>query len=175
MVVDTMMSETAKLADIVLPGTTYLERYDLNTHWVTWPCLGLRQPVVKPIFGQLAEYEVVAALGRRLQLKDHEGHEFFLRGPLSGQPIESLTGWYEDYLSNEVKHGAPKMTLEELKKLPGAVWFDKAGTKYEKFKSELKEDKLKTAWFDGDPKAEGTGVYDKDKSKGGKRIGTVLG
>ena len=46
-VVDTMMSETAKLADYVLPGTTYLERYDLNTHWVTWPVLGLRQPVVK--------------------------------------------------------------------------------------------------------------------------------
>ena len=26
-VIDTMMSETAKLADYVLPGTTYLERY----------------------------------------------------------------------------------------------------------------------------------------------------
>ncbi|HSF04415.1 MAG TPA: molybdopterin-dependent oxidoreductase, partial [Methylomirabilota bacterium] len=72
-VVDTMMSETARLADYVLPGTTYLERYDLNSHWVTWPVLGLRQPVVKPIFGQPAEYETVAALGRRLGLKDKEG------------------------------------------------------------------------------------------------------
>jgi anaerobic selenocysteine-containing dehydrogenase len=41
-VVDTMMSETAWLADYVIPGTTYLERYDLNSHWVTWPALGLR-------------------------------------------------------------------------------------------------------------------------------------
>jgi hypothetical protein len=40
-VIDTMLSETAMLADYVLPGTTYLERYDLNSHWVTWPVLGL--------------------------------------------------------------------------------------------------------------------------------------
>ncbi len=174
-VVDTMMSETAKMADYVLPGTTYLERYDLNTHWVTWPCMALRQPVVKPIFGQLAESEVVAALGRRLKLKDDHGKNFFETGPLSGKSIDNLTEWYEDYLSNEVKNGAPKMTLAELKKLPGAVWFDKKGTKYEKFKDALPEDKLKTAWFDGDPKAEGTGIYDKPKDKGGKRIGTVIG
>ena len=75
-VVDTMMSETAKLADYVLPGTTYLERYDLNTHWVTWPVLGLRQPVVRPIFGQPTEYEFVSALGRRLQLTDAHGVDF---------------------------------------------------------------------------------------------------
>lgn len=175
-VIDTMMSETAKLADYVLPGTTFLERYDLNTHWVTWGCMALRQPVVKPLFGQLAEYEVVAALGRRLELKDHEGHKFFEVGPLSGAPIADLKAWYEDYLSNEVKHGAPGMTLDELKKLPGAVWVDKKGTKYEKYKAELSEDKLKTAWFDGDdPKKEGTGIYDKPKDKGGKRIGTILG
>lgn len=174
-VIDTMMSETAKLADYVLPGTTYLERYDLNTHWVTWGCMALRQPVVKPLFGQLAEYEVVAALGRRLDLKDHAGKKFFETGPLSGNPIADLKAWYEDYLSNEVKHGAPGMTLAELKKLPGAVWVDKKGTKYEKYKAVLAEDKLKKAWFDGDPKAEGTGIYDKPKDKGGKRIGTVIG
>ena len=68
-VVDTMLSETAEFADIVIPGTTYLERYDLNNHWVTWPILGLRQPVVKPLFGQPAEYEFVCELGRRLGLK----------------------------------------------------------------------------------------------------------
>lgn len=174
-VIDTMMSETAKLADYVLPGTTYLERYDLNTHWVTWGCMALRQPVVKPLFGQLAEYEVVAALGRRLDLKDQAGKKFFEVGALSGTPITDLKAWYEDYLSSEVKNGAPGMTLDELKKLPGAVWVDKKGTKYEKYKAELSEDKLKTAWFDGDPKAEGTGIYDKPKDKGGKRMGTVIG
>jgi len=173
-VIDTMMSETAMLADYVLPGTSYLERYDLNTHWVTWGCMALRQPVVAPLFGQLAEYEVVAALGRRLGLKDHEGKEFFMLGPLSGESIKDLKNWYEDYLSNEIKNGAPAMTLQELKKLPGAVWVDKKGTRYEKYRDVLGEDKIQTAWFDGDSKAEGTLIYDKPKDKDGKKIGIVV-
>jgi thiosulfate reductase/polysulfide reductase chain A len=173
-VIDTMMSETAQLADYVLPGTVYLERYDLNSHWVTWPALGLRQPVVKPLFGQLAEYETVAALGRRLELKTNDGVDFFRVGPLSGDVIEDLTGWYEDYLSNELKKGAPGITLDELKELPGAVWLDKQGTRYEKFAELLPAEKLETSWFDGDPQADGTAIYDKPKAEKGRRIGTVI-
>lgn len=174
-VVDTHLSETAMMADYVLPGTTYLERYDLNTHWVTWPVLGLRQPVVKPLFGQPAEYELVAALGRRLGLKDKDGKDFFRISAVSGQPIEDLTAWYEDYLSNELKNGAPKLTLAELKALPGATWVDRKGTRYEKFAEELKPEQLKGAFYDGDPKKEGTAIYDKPKDQKGKRIGTVFG
>lgn len=173
-VVDTMLSETALLADYVLPGTTFLERYDLNTHWVTWPVLGLRQPVVKPIFGQPAEYELVAALGRRLNLRDKAGKDFFRIGPLSGRPIEDLTAWYEDFLSAELKKGAPGLTLQELKALPGAVWVDTKGTRYEKYAAPLAEAALKTSVFDGDPKADGTLIYDKPKEQGGKKIGIVV-
>jgi thiosulfate reductase / polysulfide reductase chain A len=173
-VIDTMMSETAMLADYVLPGTVYLERYDINAHWVTWPVVGLRQPVVKPVFGQLAEYETVAALGRRLGLQDESGKEVFLIGPLSGEPIEDLTAWYEDNLSNELKGGAPGLTLAEMKALPGAVWVDEGGTKFEKYASVLASEKLETAFFDGDPEAEGTPIFDKPKEEGGKRIGTVI-
>jgi thiosulfate reductase/polysulfide reductase chain A len=178
-VIDTMLSETAMLADYVLPGTVYLERYDLNSHWVTWPVLGLRQPVVKPLFGQPAEYEIVAELGRRLGLKDHDGKDFFRIGPLSGRPIEDVTAWYEDYLSNELKQGAPNMTLAELKALPGAVWVDKGGTRYEKHAAVLAADKLATAWYDGTPGADGTYadgtvVYDKPKADKGVPLGVVV-
>ena len=165
-VIDTMLSETAMMADYALPGTVYLERYDLNSHWVTWSVLGLRQPVVKPSFGQPAEYEVVAALGRRLGLKDNSGKDFFNVGAISGKPVEDLTAWYEEYLSNELKNGAPGITLEELKKLPGAVWVDKKGTAYQKFAAALSADALKTAFYDGDPAKDGTLVYDKDKTQG---------
>jgi anaerobic selenocysteine-containing dehydrogenase len=174
-VIDTMMSETAQLADYVLPGTVYLERYDLNTHWVTWPALGLRQPVVKPLFGQPAEYETVAALGRRLGLRTRDGTDFFKIGPLSRQPIEDFTAWYEDNLSNELKQGMAGITLAELKALPGAVWVDRKGTRYEKYAEPIPAAKLATAWFDGDPSADGTAVFDKPKDKGGKRLGTVVG
>ena len=121
-VIDTMMSETAQFADYVLPGTVYLERYEICGHWVSWPAVGLRQPVVKPIFGQPTEYEIVALLGRRLGLKDADGKETFRNSFLTGQPVENVTAWYQDYLSSELKNGAPKLTLQELKALPGAVW-----------------------------------------------------
>ncbi len=174
-VIGTMLSETAMLADYVLPGTVYLERYDLNSHWVSWPALGLRQPVVPPLFGQPAEYEVVAELGRRLGLRDADGRDFFRIGPLSSSPIENVTAWYEDFLSNELKTGAPGITLQELKDLPGAVWVDRGGTRYEKYAAPLTPAQLATAFFDGPRQAEGTAIYDKPKTQGGKRIGTVLG
>lgn len=174
-VIDTMESETAQFADYLLPGTVFLERYDLNTHWVTWSVVGLRQPVVKPIFGQPAEYETVAALGRRLDLRDHAGKPFFEIGPLSGEPIEDLTAWYEDYLSNELKTGGPGITLEELKALPGAVWVDPSGTSYRKYAKPLADDVVATAWFDGDRATDGVVVYDKPKDDGGVRIGVVVG
>jgi thiosulfate reductase/polysulfide reductase chain A len=174
-VVDTMLSETAMMADYVLPGTTYLERYDLTTHWVTWTAVGLRQPVVKPIFGQPTEYEIVAALGRRLGLKDAAGKEFFNIGALSDKPIDDLTEWYEDGLSAELKAGGPAMTLEELKALPGAVFVDPKGTKYTKYAAELSAEKLATAVYDGDPLVDGVAIYDKLKDEGGVVIGHVIG
>jgi thiosulfate reductase/polysulfide reductase chain A len=197
-VVDTMMSETAWLADYVIPGSTYLERYDLTTHWVTWSAVGLRQPVVKArerqtspypyqggIFGQMAEYEFVAALGRRLGLKTADGTDFFTVGPLAKAPIDDLTKWYEDVLSNELKDGAPKMTLAELKALPGAVWVDKGGTKYEKFSAPVKSKLVieGTAVFSGpadDPHRKQVGVvvgqelFDKPEAEGGKPIGIIV-
>lgn len=173
-VVDTMLSETAMLADYVLPGTTYLERYDLNSHWVTWSALGLRQPVVAPLFGQPAEYEMVAALGRRLHLTDADGKDFFRIGPGSGQPIDDLTAWYEDYLSNELVAGAPGITLAELKALPGATWVDQKGTTLEKYEAVLTVEPPAALWYEGDPSAEGTQVFDKPKDDGGKRVGTVI-
>jgi len=136
-VVDTMLSETAELADIVIPGTTYLERYDLTTNWVTWTSVSLRQPVVDPIFGQLPEYELVVELARRMGLKDADGNDFFSIGRISSAPVASTKAWYEEYLSEQLLKGGPKMSLEDLKKQPGAVWVDPKGTRYEKFKDEV--------------------------------------
>jgi thiosulfate reductase/polysulfide reductase chain A len=173
-VVDPMLSETAMMADYVLPGTYYLERYDLTTHWVTWSVVGLRQPVVKPIFGQPAEYEIVAELGRRLSLKDAAGKDFFRVGPSTGTPIDNVTAWYEDYLSDQLLKGGPGISLAQLKELPGAAWVSKNGTRHAKYAEPVPVDKLATAWYDGSPTADGTAVYDKPKTDGGSRIGTVF-
>ncbi len=198
-VVDTHVSETALLADYVIPGTHYLERYDLNSHWVTWSVLGLRQPVVGGesqapskhtfrggIFGQMAEYEFVAALGRELELRDKAGRDFFTVGAVSGEPVASLTAWYEEQLSNELKTGAPGKTLDELKALPGAVWIDEKGTTYEKYTDELKSklvlDADGTVWDKpaDDPKRKQVAVvvddvlFDKPEAEGGVAVGRII-
>jgi len=200
-VVDTNESETARLADYLIPGTHFLERYDLNAHWVTWGAMGLRQPVVggtapRPtspwpyrggIFGQMAEYEFVAALGRKLGLRAKGGIDFFRVGAISRQPIEDLTAWYEEQLSNEVKTGAPGMTLDELKALPGAVWVDSGGTRFEKYAAPLKSSLVVDP--DGkvydkpasDPKRKQQAivvdgvVYDKAVADGGVAVGRLIG
>ena len=91
--------------------------------------------------------------------------------------MENVTAWYEDYLSSELKNGATKLTLQELKVLPGAVWVDKKGTQFGKYATEVAPEKLKDAWYDGDKRKDGTAVYDKPPVAGkkGARLGTVFG
>ena len=157
-VVDTHLSETALMADLVLPGTVYLERYDVITNWVTFTSVALRQPVVKPLFGQLPEYDFVIQLGKRLGLKETDGHPYF----------ENLN--YEEYLSKTLQEGGPKMTLQELK-AKGGVWIDTVGTTYEKHKKELKPEAVAAAKVD-----EKTGViFTEATDKDGKVTKTVLG
>ncbi len=199
-VVDTHESETARLADYLIPGTHFLERYDLNSHWVTWSALGLRQPVVggaepRPtspwpyrggIFGQMAEYEFVAALGRKLGLKTKDGADFFSVGAVSGEPVEDLTAWYEEQLSNELKKGAPGVTLEEMKALPGAVWVDEKGTRYAKYAEPVKpklvvdpDGKVYDKPAD-DPKRKQQAIvvdgelWTKPEAEGGEKVGRMI-
>jgi len=154
-VADTHLSETAELADIVLPGTTYLERYELSVPWVTWTAVALRQPVVQPLFGQPPEYDIIIELGKRLGLKDADGREYFagLR--------------YEDYLDRLLQNGTPKLTLAELRGFPGAVWVDPKGTVYEKHKRELAAEKLRGTVVEGDQ------LLDKARNQGGKVVGLM--
>ncbi len=177
-VIDILMSETAMFADIVLPGTCYLERYDLNTHWIFWPAVGLRQPVIKPIFKQLPEYETVIELGRRLHLKETDGNDFFWTGRISGQKITDRTTWYEEYLSKELLEGEPKISLEELKKMPGAVWVAPAN-KWEYLKYEKRIDITKPSKPRLEIKIENDIVYEidpneKDEKKAKKAIGIMI-
>jgi thiosulfate reductase/polysulfide reductase chain A len=114
--VDTHMSETALMADYVIPGSTYLERYELVPLWVTFPMLSLRQPVVPPVFGQRVEYEFVADLARRMGYNDY--------------PFNVP---YERYLDDALFAGVG-IHLEALKALPGATWTT-GETRYRKYET----------------------------------------
>ncbi len=147
--IDTLLSETAELADIVIPGSHFFERYELISNWTTWPTLALRQPVVDSYVKGMTEYEFIMVLGRELGLRDKDGKGFEMS--------------YEEYIDAELRAGVG-IGLEKLRNLPGAVW--KAGqTRYEKY---LEEVKLP----EGATTDEKTGIV---RDKGGKAIGIKRG
>jgi len=112
--VDTHLSETALMADYVIPGTTYLERYELLPQWVTFPVVALRQPVVPPLFGQKPEYEFVKDLALAL------GHNVY--------PFDVT---YEQFMDDALMAGLG-FGLAQLKAMPGATWIG-GETQYEKY------------------------------------------
>jgi thiosulfate reductase/polysulfide reductase chain A len=66
--VDTHLSETALMADIVVPGSHYLERNDFNAAWVSFRSLGLRQQVIPSWIGGITETQFFLELGAALGL-----------------------------------------------------------------------------------------------------------
>jgi thiosulfate reductase / polysulfide reductase chain A len=68
-VVDVIPSETAGWADVVLPESTYLERYDdLNVEWFRDPFVALRQPVVRSPHSQKPNWWIARQLAIKLGL-----------------------------------------------------------------------------------------------------------
>ncbi|HJT34891.1 MAG TPA: molybdopterin-dependent oxidoreductase [Pirellulales bacterium] len=81
---DVVYSETAHLADLILPDATYLERWGLDTRnsYEFQPYITLRQPLTPPPSECLSFADVLIRLGRRLgpavaqyfQFADHEAY-----------------------------------------------------------------------------------------------------
>jgi thiosulfate reductase/polysulfide reductase chain A len=117
--VDTHLSETALAADYVIPGTTYLERYELLPQWVTFPVVALRQPVVPPLFGQKPEYEFVKDLALELAKTDPSYN------------VYPFNVTYEKFMDDALMAGLG-ITLAQLKAMDGATWIGE-GTKYNKY------------------------------------------
>ena len=114
--VDTHLSETALMADYVIPGSVYLERYELLPQWVTFPVVTLRQPVVQPVYGQKLEYEFIQDLAIRM-----------------GYNVYPFNVAYEKYLDDALRAGI-NIGLADLKALPGATWIG-GDTHYDKYQT----------------------------------------
>lgn len=147
---DIYMSETAELADIVIPGSVYLERYDFTGLWVTWPALGLRKPVVKSVINGLTEVEFFMAVMKKMGLKDDNGYS----------PANFT---YDGYYADEYNPTgyAKEQSWEAYKKSTLAL---SGKTEYEKFRKEIKMP-------EGGSLDETTGVV---KDKSGKAIAVKI-
>jgi thiosulfate reductase/polysulfide reductase chain A len=66
-VIDIMPTDTAWLADVILPESTYLERLDPVIGFEDpYPFLGVRNPVVKPLHDTIANFDIMKGLAGRL-------------------------------------------------------------------------------------------------------------
>jgi anaerobic selenocysteine-containing dehydrogenase len=63
------MDETAKLADLILPNHSYLERYEdiPVTSGMLTPMIGLAKPIVKPLFNTKHTGDVIISLARAMK------------------------------------------------------------------------------------------------------------
>ncbi len=127
--IDAYMTETAVLADIILPDTTYLERWDPESR----PAMdinayvGFRQPVIKPLGGSVPFREMCVELAKRIgdgmeQYFNYGSPEDYLKAMFnktkgikeSGgfDKIKESTVWYSDV--PDYKSYAKELTAEEL-------------------------------------------------------------
>lgn len=67
-VIDIFMTDTANMADIVLPGSTFLERADLRHYLQHYgdTSLVLTKKVVEPIGNSMEDWKIFAELGKRM-------------------------------------------------------------------------------------------------------------
>ncbi len=119
-VVDTMPSEIAGYADVVLPEATYLERLDhiRNSHH-RQPNLALRYPAVKPKYETKPGWWIAREIGLRLGL-----HDFY-----EWEDFEEVLDWQLKQVGS---------SLEELKKV---------GVKYFPRKTPLYLNEDEPYWF----------------------------
>jgi len=100
-VIDTQMSDTAFLADVVLPESTYLERTDpLHMLPGIWPVVVMRQQVIPPVHDTRPALEIVQGLAGRLGLADY--FDFTIEQWIEAQAAELPIPQPLEYLR---KHG----------------------------------------------------------------------
>lgn len=126
--VDTHLSETALWADIVFPGSNYLERTDFNANWVTFYSLGLRQPVVPSWINGRTETQLFLDLGAAM------GFGGFKTAPENTTDQAFSEAEWNAFIASSSTNN--KKTWAQLK--ADGVWIEtgaNAGTKVDKYKA----------------------------------------
>ena len=111
-VVDVIPSEIACWADVVLPESIYLERYDdLNVPWFREPFIGLRQPVIESPQDQKPNWWIARNLAQKLGLA-----RYF--------PWKDI----EEYLDHRLKGAGTSLAAMKqkgiLRGVPAPLYFD---------------------------------------------------
>lgn len=115
LVIDTFMTDTARLADVVLPGTTFLESDELRDIYFSHegiPLIVKSNKVIEPIGNSMEDWKIWAELGRRM------GYEEYFPWKDSDELMVDLLD-------------PTNITLERLKQSPGGIFY--ADREYQKY------------------------------------------
>ena len=86
-VLDTMPSDTAMMADVILPECTYLEREDMVVSFNRLePSLALRNQVIKPLYESKSMQNILKGLGKKLSI-----------------PLFKISAKYDEELQDSIK------------------------------------------------------------------------
>ncbi len=96
-VIDTMPSDTAMMADVILPECTYLEREDLVVSFNRLePSLALRNQVIKPLYESKPLQDILKGLGKKLS-----------------KPLFEISKKYDKELQESIKELGEKRAFKE--------------------------------------------------------------
>lgn len=101
-VIDTMPSDTAMMADVILPECTYLEREDpVKSFGGAQPSIALRQAVIKPMYETKPVIEIMHGLSKKLS-----------------KPLWEITKKYDEDVQEEIE-GLNEKEIEDYYKENG--------------------------------------------------------
>ena len=153
-VIDIQMTEVAYFADLVIPESTYLERWDSVHNLASiWPIATFRQPVIEPVFGTKSMFEIAGGIINEMlklpELWDDademevEDFKMDVAEDIFGQPLEEYIkhqladhpGAYEQmmkegvfYLTDEASYGKTRNPEFRFKTRTGKI--ELANVKY---------------------------------------------
>jgi thiosulfate reductase/polysulfide reductase chain A len=96
-VLDTMPSDTAMMADVILPECTYLEREDMVVSFNRLePSLALRNQVIEPLYESKSMQDILKGLGKKLSV-----------------PLFEVSAKYDEDLQDSIKELGKVKAFEE--------------------------------------------------------------
>ena len=96
-VLDTMPSDTAMMADVILPECTYLEREDMVVSFNRLePSLALRNQVIKPLYESRSMQDILKGLGKKLS-----------------KPLFEISAKYDEDLQESIKESGMRKAFVE--------------------------------------------------------------
>ena len=124
--IDIAYSETAALADIILPDATALERWNAQSTnaWDLIPITGVRQPLVKPAGEARSVFWIYQQLAKRLgddayRYWDWESEEHFYKAwyknlPISWEEFKRVGVWHDETRERDYELFERPVAKEEL-------------------------------------------------------------